>query len=31
VSLFPWSGRYLVIVDTESTSRPPWSPLRRKR
>ena len=27
----PWSGRYLVIVDTESTSRPPWSPLRRKR
>jgi hypothetical protein len=27
----PWSGRYLVIVDTERTSRPPWSPLSRKR
>jgi hypothetical protein len=27
----PWSGRYLVIVDTERTSRPPWSPLRRRR
>ena len=27
----PWSGRYLVIVDTERTSRPTWSPLRRRR
>jgi hypothetical protein len=27
----PWSGRYLVIVDTGRTSRPPWSPLPRKR
>ncbi len=27
----PWSGRYLVIVDTERTSRPSWSRLRRKR
>jgi hypothetical protein len=27
----PWSGRYLVIVDTGRTSRPPWSPLRGKR
>jgi hypothetical protein len=27
----PWSGRYFVIVDTESTSRPPWSPVRKKR
>ena len=27
----PWPGRYLVIVDTESVSRPAWSPLRRKR
>jgi hypothetical protein len=27
----PWSGRYLVIVDTARTSRPPWSPLRRRR
>ena len=27
----PWSGRYLVIVDTESASRPPWSPVRKKR
>jgi hypothetical protein len=22
----PWSGRYLVIVDSESTERPVWSP-----
>jgi hypothetical protein len=27
----PWSGRYLVIVDTGRTSRPPWSPLPGKR
>ena len=27
----PWSGRYLVIVDNGRTSRPPWSPLPRKR
>ena len=27
----PWSGRYLVIVDTERTSRPPWSSPRRRR
>jgi hypothetical protein len=27
----PWSGRYLVIVDTERTSRPSWSRLRGKR
>jgi hypothetical protein len=27
----PWSGRYLVIVDTGSTSRPAWSSLSRKR
>src|SRR5215467_13513118 len=27
----PWSGRYLVIVDTGRTSRPSWSPMRRKR
>ena len=26
-----WSGRYLVIVDTGRTSRPPWSPRPRKR
>jgi hypothetical protein len=26
-----WSGRYLVIVDTGRTSRPPWSPRSRKR
>jgi len=23
----PWSGRYLVIVDTERTERPSWSPV----
>jgi len=27
----PWSGRYLVIVDTGRTSRPSWSPLPGKR
>lgn len=27
----PWSGRYLVIVDSGRTSRPSWSPLPRKR
>ena len=27
----PWSGRYLIIVDTERTSRPLWSPLRWRR
>jgi hypothetical protein len=27
----PWSGRYLVIIDSERTSRPSWSPLRRRR
>ncbi len=27
----PWSGRYLVIVDTGRTSRPPWSPAPGKR
>lgn len=26
----PWSGRLLVIVDTERTERPKWSPLPRK-
>ena len=27
----PWSGRYLVIVDTRRTSRPPWSPMPGRR
>jgi hypothetical protein len=27
----PWSGRYLVIVDSGCTSRPAWSRLSRKR
>jgi hypothetical protein len=27
----PWSGRYLVIVDTERTFRPSWARFRRKR
>ena len=27
----PWSGRYLVVVSTDQASRPPWSPLSRKR
>jgi hypothetical protein len=27
----PWSGRFLVVVDTGRTSRPRWSPLPRKR
>lgn len=22
----PWSGRYLVVVDSQSTARPPWAP-----
>jgi hypothetical protein len=22
----PWSGRFLVVVDTERTERPAWSP-----
>jgi hypothetical protein len=26
----PWSGKYLVVVDTERTHRPAWSPLRVK-
>jgi len=25
--LFPWPGRYLVIIDTQAVDRPPWSPL----
>ena len=27
----PWSGRYLVIIDTGRKSRPLWSPLPGKR
>jgi hypothetical protein len=27
----PWSGRYLVVVDTGRTSRPGWSRLPGKR
>jgi hypothetical protein len=27
----PWSGRFLVIVDTGGTARPSWSPLPRAR
>ena len=27
----PWSGRYLVIIDSGRTSRPQWSPLPRTR
>jgi hypothetical protein len=27
----PWSGRYLVIIDTGRTSRPPWSALTGKK
>jgi hypothetical protein len=27
----PWSGRYLVVVDTGPTSRPRWSPVPGKR
>ena len=26
----PWSGRYLVIIDTMRSSRPEWSPLPRR-
>jgi hypothetical protein len=26
----PWSGRFLVVVDTERTARPAWSPAPRK-
>jgi hypothetical protein len=26
----PWSGRFLVVVDTERTARPLWSPAPRK-
>jgi hypothetical protein len=26
----PWSGRFLVVVDTERTERPAWSPPPRK-
>ena len=25
--IFPWPGRYLVIIDTQAVDRPPWSPL----
>lgn len=25
----PWSGRYLVVIDTERTRRPAWSPPRK--
>jgi hypothetical protein len=27
----PWSGRYLVIVDSGRSTRPTWSPLPRRR
>lgn len=27
----PWSGRYLVVVDSERKARPAWSPLPRQR
>jgi hypothetical protein len=27
----PWSGRYLVVLDSQSPTRPPWSPLPRRR
>lgn len=27
----PWSGRYLVIVDSAAPARPAWSPLPRRR
>jgi hypothetical protein len=27
----PWSGRFLVIIDSGGTARPPWSPLPRKQ
>lgn len=25
--LIPWPGRYLVIIDSQTTEQPPWSPL----
>lgn len=27
----PWSGRYLVVVDSQRTERPPWSPAPQAR
>lgn len=27
----PWSGRYLVVVDSQATKRPSWSPLPGRR
>jgi hypothetical protein len=27
----PWSGRYLVVVDSQRAARPPWSPPPRAR
>jgi hypothetical protein len=27
----PWSGRYLVVVDSKRTTRPAWSPLPARR
>jgi hypothetical protein len=26
-STLPWPGRYLVIIDSQASTRPPWSPL----